>query len=171
MSEMLKVSIKRLDSSSSLIVKVIDIHPDVYNSQAVEDDREDYETGVGISPFMMGTLLEAADGDHGEMPEFIKEFKRAEHLFDNGNLDDFVEDDEYNYCDIYSVTEEELLAQFIESSQIIELCTNDFWESWDGADYKDEELPYVAIKVSLKNEEWAELFDGIEYETAFEITI
>lgn len=171
MSEMLKVSIKRVDSSSSLIIKVIDIHPDVYNSRAVEDDREDYETGLGISPFILGTLLEAADGDHGEIPEFIKEFSRAEHLLDNGNLDDFDENGLYDYCDIYSVDEEELLEQFIESSEIVELCTNDFWENWDGEEYEEDELPYVTVKVNLKEEKWAEKFDGIEYETAFEITI
>lgn len=169
MSSLIDVNIKRVDKRQ-LMIRIRDIQSEANNVGMIEEDREEYEEAPGISPFMLGLLLEGADGYHGEIPEFITAFKRAEHLYEEGTLEGFDESELIEYIEPYSVDDEELLEQFIESSEIVELVNNDFWDNYEGGDFDEEELPYVKVRVTLKEEKWAARFDGVYYETAFDIT-
>lgn len=118
---------------------------------------------------MMAILVDGSDYYNAGIPEFNKEYSRALHLLEEGNLDDFNEDDNYEFTDEESCVEPEIVESFIESSEILELKPNDFWKGWNGEDYEDDELPTVKVKVTLKDERWAEKFDGTEWDSVFSI--
>lgn len=171
MSELLEVSIKKV-AEKELVVRVRDIHPNANNVKKIENNRERYAAPHGLSPFMLGLLLNGADGYKGKIPDFIKTFEKAEYLIYEGSLDNFDESRSYEHIDAYCVDDERVFMQFIEGSEIIEVGNADFWnpDEEDDLEYRYEDCPYVKVRVTLKEERWADAFDGLEFTTAFDIT-
>lgn len=170
MSELLGVSIKKSDKEGEIEMTIMDIHPDANNV----DSMYSFPTNEGEKPldeagFILALLLEGSDNYRGKVYGFIKEYERARHLSEKGNLDKFNEKKEYNFIsgDISIIKDDKVIESLLESSEITEIDDNEFWEKWDGEDYDDDQLPYVKVNVTFKNAEWADSFDGLYFDTAF----
>lgn len=174
MSELLGVSIKKTGEKGEIMMTIRDIHPDAYNAENMYGfPPEEGENPMDNAGFILALLLEGSDSYRGQIYDFIKEYERARHLSEKGNLADFDENKKYHSIsgDIEIIKDDQIIESILESSEIVESDANDFWEEWDGEDYEDEELPYVKVKVAFKNEEWSEKFDGNEFDTAFSINM
>lgn len=173
MSELLGVKVERVGKTKQIIMTVKDIHSDANNVRMINDQYNGkYWNKMGYSDFLVHLLLEGADYYNLGIPEFIKEYERAYHLQENENLDDFDEDDTYEFTAelLSAYLDDEALEVFIESSEVLEIRPTDFWEHYTGGDYDDSELPYVKFKVTFKSELWAEKFDNSSFETPYDIT-
>lgn len=165
---LLEIGIDRIENRAELIIEVIDIHPDARNINIILRDRESYESELGLAPFVMGLLLSGAD--NRRVPAFIKEFEKREHLSSHGNLEDFDENEEFNYTEAHTVYDEKIINHFIVKTELVELIPTDFWENYHGQEYDYDELPTAKIRVTLKSDLFAEKFDGLSWQTAYDIT-
>lgn len=170
MSELLKVSVERIEKSNSVIITVMDIKDDSENIRMIDDEQKMCQKAPDLTYFMMGLLVDGSDGYNLEIADFLKEYKRELYRVENETLDGFDEDREYRFTEAENPIYDEIVEHFIESTEMVELKPNEFWKNYVGGDYDEEELPYVKVKVTLKEEKWAEKFDGGWWTTAFDIT-
>lgn len=178
MSELLKVAVKKAENKTEIIMTIKDIHPDSGNIQIMLDDREEYQSGLCLAKYALGLLWDREDGS--EDSEFIKEYNKAWYLVENGDLEGFEEMDE---SDDYIMAkpedimpsceaqEDEVVEAIVENAEIVELKDGDFWDNYTGQEVNEAELPTAVIRVKFKNPRLAELFDGEEWETSFDITL
>lgn len=172
MSELLGINIEKSDEKGQIIMTIRDIHPDANNVDSIYGfPTKPGEKVLDRAGFIIALLLEGADYYRGSIPGFIQEYERAKHLLRTGDLEGFDESKVYKFVsgDVATVDDDEIIETLLESSEIIERCPNNFWDKWKGEDYEVEQLPYARVKVTFKNAEWADKFDGLYFETAFDI--
>lgn len=170
MSSLLKITTENSEKTNTIIITVIDIHDCAGNVQMISDDQGSMGFDENITYFMMCLLLDGSDFIHLKIPDFYKECKRMIHQIDHGTVEGFNEKGNYDFVDDPNPTHDEVIEHFIESTKIIELRPNDFWENYTGGDYSEEDLPYVKVEVTLKDEKWVKAFAGRWWETPFDIT-